>query len=181
MRPTPTTPTVTPNVLSVRMPQKSLYVVKGKKVKMPVAAYTEKNEKVALKWESTNKSKATVTQKGYIKGIKPGSVKIIAKASNGKKATLKVFVVKKAKMVKNIVFAKKTTKAMKNKTVKFLNAFIRPKNATGKRGAVFNWKSSNRKIARVDAVGRITALKKGKCKITVTVGGRKKTFVLRVK
>ena len=171
----------TPEVLSVEMPQKNLYIVKGKSVKIPAIAYTKFGEKVALLWKSNETSIATVTQKGDVKGVKPGSTSVTATAPNGKKATLKVFVIKKAKKVKKITVAKKSMSAMKIGKSKFLIATLKPKNATGKTGAVYKWSSKNKKIAKIDAAGKITALKKGKSKITVTVGGKKKSFTLTIK
>ena len=167
-------------VLSVKMPQKKLYIKKGKKVKVPAIAYTAKGEKVTLKWKSKKTSIVKVTQKGVVTGVKPGKPTVTVTAL-GKKATLTVFVLKKAIKVKNVTIAKKTKQALKVKKSKFLTAVIKPKNATGKTGAVYKWKSGNKKIAKIDAVGKITALKKGNCKITVTVGGKKKTFTLKIK
>jgi len=116
-----------------------------------------------------------------VQGVKPGSTTVTATAPNGKKATLKVVVLKKAKKVKKIVISKKTKKAMKAGKSKFLTAAVKPKNATGKTGAVYKWKSGKKKVAKIDAAGKITALKKGKCKITVTVGGKKKSFNITIK
>jgi len=169
-----------PNVLSIKLPQKNLYIKKGKKVKMPAVAYTQKGEKVTLKWKSKKTSVVKVTQKGVVKGVKKGKATITVTAY-GKMAQLKVFVVKKAIKVKKVVISKKIKKAMKVGKSKFLTAAVKPKKATGKTGAVYKWKSGNKKIVKVDAVGKITAVKKGKCKITVTVGGKKKSFAIEVK
>lgn len=59
-----------------------------------------------------------------------------------------------------------------------LKAKLKPSNAKTK----LTWKSSNRKVARVDSAGKVTALKKGKATITVrTANGKKATCVVTVK
>lgn len=58
----------------------------------------------------------------------------------------------------------KITLAKKGKTCK-LKATVAPKDATDIK---VTWKSSNKKVAKVNKSGKVTAVKKGKCKITCT-------------
>ena len=53
-----------------------------------------------------------------------------------------------------------------------------PSTATG---VLVKWKSSDSKIAKIDAAGKITALRKGTVKITATVGKKTKTMTITVK
>ena len=53
-----------------------------------------------------------------------------------------------------------------------LKASVKPKQSTD----FLTWSSSNKKIAKVDKYGQVTALKKGKIKITVKASSRKKAF-----
>ena len=54
---------------------------------------------------------------------------------------------------------------------------IKPSNYTAKA----KYTTSNKKIVKVDSKGKITAVKKGKAKITVTVGKKKVVCVVTVK
>ena len=72
---------------------------------------------------------------------------------------------------------KKKATINKGKTLK-LKAVMTPKNSTD----TLTWKSSNKKVAKVDKNGKVTALKKGTAKITVkTTSGKKATCKITVK
>ena len=73
--------------------------------------------------------------------------------------------------VKSVKVNKKKI-SLKVKKSKKLKVVFNPKAPTNKK---VNWKSSNKKIAKVNSNGKVTALKPGKTKITVTsVDGKKK-------
>ncbi|MEY8234820.1 Ig-like domain-containing protein [Lachnospiraceae bacterium 66-29] len=59
-----------------------------------------------------------------------------------------------------------------------LKATMSPKNSTD----MLTWKTSNKKIAKVDQFGKVTAVKKGRAVITVrTSSGKKATCKVTVK
>ena len=72
---------------------KSKTVKVGKKLTLS-AVLTPADAKTALTWSSSDKKIATVSKKGVVKGVKPGTVTITVKAANGKKATIKLTVKK---------------------------------------------------------------------------------------
>ena len=136
---------------------------------------TVKPKKAKVTYKINKKKIASVSKKGLVKAKKPGKAKITVKSGN-KKVVVKV-VVKKIK--------KKVTKvtAPKNVTVKVgakqkIKTSVKPKKATLKK---LTFKSSAKKIAKVNAKGVITGVKAGKAKITVkAVDGSKKKATVSV-
>lgn len=129
-------------------------------------------------WVSSNKKIVTVSGKPngtcIIKaGKKTGSAKITITMRSNLKKTISVKVQKKAvacTFIKNV--PKKLT--LKRKRSYQLKPVINPITCTYKA----KYKTSNKKIVKVTSKGKITAVKKGKAKITVMVG--KKKFVCMV-
>ena len=136
---------------------------------------TVKPKKAKVTYKINKKKIASVSKQGVVKAKKPGKAKITVK-SGSKKVVVKV-VVKKIK--------KKVTKvtAPKNVTVKVgakqkIKTSVKPKKATLKK---LTFKSSAKKIAKVNAKGVITGVKAGKAKITVkAVDGSKKKATVSV-
>lgn len=129
-----------------------------------------------ITWKTSNKKVVTVTAKGKIKGVKAGTATITATASNGKKATCKVTVVKSSKKSTSIKLSKKTLTVNKG-AYKQLKATI-TKNSTDK----ITWSSSNKKVATVDKNGVVVGVKKGTATITAkTSSGKKATCKVTVK
>lgn len=129
-------------------------------------------------WVSSNKKIVTVSGKPngtcIIKaGKKTGSAKITITMRSNLKKTIGVKVQKKAVVctfIKNV--PKKLT--LKRKRSYQLKPVINPITCTYKA----KYKTSNKKIVKVTSKGKITAVKKGKAKITVMVG--KKKFICMV-
>ncbi len=129
---------------------------KGKKV------VTLKNGKVTANKKKTGTAKITVTSK-----------------SNKKiKATITITVKKQPKSIKlgKIKGLKKNTVMLKKNKTCQIKVTMTPKNA----GSLLTYKTSSKKIATVDADGKVKAIKKGTAKITITTGNKKKV-VLTVK
>ena len=124
-------------------------------------------------WVSSNKKIVTVSGKPngtcIIKaGKKTGSAKITITMRSNLKKTIGVKVQKKAvacTSIKNV--PKKLT--LKRKRSYQLKPVINPITCTYKA----KYKTSNKKIVKVTSKGKITAVKKGKAKITVMVGKKK--------
>ncbi|MFG6384679.1 MAG: Ig-like domain-containing protein, partial [Lachnospiraceae bacterium] len=94
-----------------------------------------------------------------------------------KKKTVKVHVVSKKKKAKKVTLNKKSVTIKKGETLT-LKATVTPKQSTD----FLTWSSSNKKIVKVDKYGQVTALKKGKTKITVkTSSGKKASCSITVK
>lgn len=129
-------------------------------------------------WTSSNKKIVTVTgnQNGTCKikaGSKTGKATITLKLASGLTKQIKVSVQKKAVTCSKIKNVPKTIKLKKKQTYQ-LKPMIEPITCTDKA----KYKSSNKKTAKVTKSGKITAVKKGKTKVTVVVD--KKKFVCTV-
>jgi uncharacterized protein YjdB len=175
--------TIAKPVTNIRTPLKTLYLKKGTTLTPPVCAdsvnpVTKKASTTAkLTWESSKPKVATVNAKGKIKAKKTGTVKITATALNGKKLTINVKVVKKAVKLKKLTL-KKPPKTMKAGKTAILKLKVTSAKATNLR---VKFSSSNKKVLTVDKAGKLTALKKGKAKITVKIGNKKYTRTISVK
>ena len=129
-------------------------------------------------WTSSNKKIVTVTgnQNGTCKikaGSKTGKATITIKLAGGLTKQIKVTVQKKAVTCSKIKNVPKTINLKKKQTYQ-LKPMIEPITCTDKA----KYKSSNKKTAKVTKSGKITAVKKGKTKVTVVVD--KKKFVCTV-
>lgn len=160
---------------------KTLYVAKGKKVKITATVKVTPNKTANKKvtYKSANKKIATVSSKGYVKGVKAGTTKVTvtSKKNSKKKATIKV-VVKKAAVKKVTLNAKTATLAVGGK--KTLKATISPTKNVSKKVA---WSTSNKKIATVSSKGVVKGVKEGKATITAKAAdgsGKKATCKVTV-
>ena len=153
----------------------SAYVAKGKKITL-TATVLPAGASQKVKWKTSDKKIATVTSKGVVKGIKAGTVKITAvSAKNSKvKKTFTVTVTPKPVKKVKITAPTKELDLAGTKTVT-LKAKASPSNAAQS----FEWKSSDPKVAAVNAKGKVTAKGVGKAKITATAtdGSKKKATV----
>ncbi len=154
--------------ISAKAAKSSIYVGSTTSVKATV-----KYGKGTTTFSSSNKSIATVTSKGVVKGVKAGTVKITAK-NNGKSATATIKVVNKK--ANTLSVKGKTIKAnsKKNTTFAKTKAFT-IKNAKGT--VTFKKASGDKKVSINAKTGKIT-VKKGlkknktyKVKFKVTAAG----------
>lgn len=121
-----------------------------------------------LSYKSSNKKVVTVSSKGKLTAKKVGSATITVTAKSGSLKTtkkIKVTVVKatKFKVVKKVTATVGRKTLTVGQTTK-MTPKLTPTNASNKN---VTFKSSNTKIATVDAYGKIVAKKAGKVKITV--------------
>jgi uncharacterized repeat protein (TIGR02543 family) len=190
-------PAVKAQVKSFGVTQKTIYVKRGKKVKLPLIAYTTAAGKQVVTWKASKNKVATVKKGKKIgtinlsgnknakltirAGKKLGTSKITLTAANGKKLVIKVKVVKQLKKV--AASSVKIGKLSKKKALRLKVGQVKKLTAkfTKKATAIATWKSSKPKVVKIDAAGRITVLKKGTAKITLKVGGKKKTLKVRVR
>ena len=98
----------TSHAASIKLNKKTVYLAKGKTVKLKV-----KGTKAKVKWKSSNKKIATVSKSGKVKGKKTGKCTITAKVK-GKKLKCKVYVETPAKnnarKLRNLILKKKGQK-----------------------------------------------------------------------
>ncbi len=115
------------------------------------------NKKVT--WSSSNKSVATVSTSGKVKGIKGGTSMITCVSKDGGyTASCFVSVVEKVTSVKLNHTSYKLTVG---KNIQ-LKATVSSNGATNK---IVKWTSSNKKVATVNSRGKVTAKKLGTCTI----------------
>lgn len=153
---------------SFALNKKALSIYAGKNYQLKIA-YKPQRVKLSytdVKWSSSNKSIASVNNKGYIHAYKKGTVYISAKA--GKKivkckVTVKPAIVKVQKITLSDISLKMTVGDRKQLKVK-----ITPQNATNK--TVF-WSSSDKSIVNVTKNGYVNALSEGTAYIEVKVDG----------
>ena len=148
----------------------------------PTVSPSDAHDKGVI-WSSSDESVASVNSSGVVTGITEGSATIIATAKTNlnvsasckitvtpaKDTTVRVTKVKLNKTKATLVKGQKLT----------LKPTISPSKATNKK---LTWSSSNKKVAKVDAKGVVTAIGKGTATITVKTkdGGKKATCKITV-
>ena len=158
----------------VTLNTKQIYMVKGKSVNVK-ATVTPSDTTDRTSWSTSNKKVATV-KNGKISAKQTGKATVTVKAGS-KKATVKVNVVSKAKKATKVTLNKKKATLKVKKTLS-LKTTLKPSSSTD----TLKWTSSNKKVAKVDKFGTVTAVKKGKATITVkTSSGKKATCKITVK
>lgn len=150
----------------INAPSKKLAA--GKKVQLAVAISPSNAANTDVTWKTSNSKYATVSKKGKLTLKKAGIGKTVtitatAKDDSGKKASIKIKIMKGAVKSIKITAPKKTLKAGKTMTLK------KTIKTTGKNvNKTLTWKSSNTKYATVNKKGKVTAKKAGRGK-TVTI------------
>lgn len=125
-------------------------------------------------WTTSDSSVATINAAGQITARKTGTALITAKTTDGGfKATCTVTVVQYATSIK-LDYTSVSLNAGKTKT---LTAKIRPGSVTDK---TVKWSSTNKKVAKVNKNGKITAVGAGSAVIKCKSGDGKALAVCRV-
>jgi uncharacterized protein YjdB len=174
--------TVKPRLVSsVKLNKTSLTLKKGQSATLKATVSPSNAAKKTVKWTTSNKSIATVSAKGVVKGVKAGSATVKATAQDGSKKSAQC----KVKVTQPVT---KVTIKLKNKTVKTatvkvkktitLKATVSPSNATKK---TVKWTTSSKKIATVSSKGVVKGVKAGKATIKATAqDGSKKAASVKV-
>lgn len=139
----------------VKINKKTATINVGKTVQLKITGTKSK-----VKWSTSNKKIATVTQKGKVTGKKAGKATITAKVGKKKykcTVTVKIPVIK----VRDVEMSLQTVEVLVGEKYQ-LEAKISPKNATNKK---VTWLSSNTDVATVDQNGNVQAIKKGYTRI----------------
>ncbi|QXE17561.1 Ig-like domain-containing protein [Clostridium sp. 001] len=118
-----------------------------------------------ITWGSTDTSVVTVSDKGEVTGVKPGTAYVYAKASDSTYSGLCSVTVTQGTLVTKVtkIDLDKTSASLKEGDTLQLTPTITPKDATNQK---VNWTSSDTSIATVDANGKVTAVKAGTADIT---------------
>jgi hypothetical protein len=174
--------------------QKTIYVKRGKTVKLPFVVYTAEDGTRDVSWSTSDKKISTVKKgKGsgkitvtgnrtekltVIAGKKLGKSKITL-SSGEKKTVLTVNVVSKAKAVRAIKIKglpglPKARYIYAGKSLKLKPSFT--KGAT----VIATWKSSKPEVAEVDAAGKLTTHSRGWVAITLKAGNKDKKVKIKV-
>ena len=114
-----------------------------------------------VKWSSSNKKVATVSQKGLVTAVAAGTAKITVKSTDG--GFKKTCVITVHVTPKSITLNRNSATLSTGKKLR-LTASIAPSDAT----KTVVWTSSNPKVAAVSTKGIVTARKGGKTTITAT-------------
>lgn len=153
--------TVVEAVTSVKLNHTSYKLVKGKSVtlKATVDSNTATNSKV--KWTTSNKKIATVSQSGKVTGKNIGTctIKVTAKDGSKRSASCKIRVIRVAK---GLEINKTYIRVMEGTRAKLKTKF-RPANASIKS---LKWETSDAAIATITSKGIITGVTPGMCTVT---------------
>ena len=117
---------------------------------------------------SSNPSVATVSASGLVTAKAKGETKITATAKDGSGEYAYCYVTVTGSVKPSGISLDQTSAKVKKGKTLTLKATVTPGNATNKK---VTWKSSNTKIATVDAKGVVTAKAPGKVTITATAAG----------
>ena len=127
----------------------------------------------ALTWKSSKARYATVDGSGLVTGMAAGTAKITVTTSNRKKATVTVKVLDPYAPA-SVALAEVGPLTLHVGESLTLNPVLTP--ATAK--TTFTWTSSKKARVAVDGSGTITALRKGKVKITVKTANKKRASIV---
>ena len=161
------TPSIKLNVSSLRLRVKQKYTVK-------VTGLAKGDSVVA--WSTGNKKIARVSQKGVVTGKARGNTIITIRLASGYTKKIRVYVQKG--LVKTTALKISNTRlTLKKGRSHTLRTTVAPVTSQEK----VTFKSSNSKVVSVNAKGKIYAKKKGKARITVRSGKKRRVCVVTVK
>jgi len=150
--------TCTVTVGNVKLNKSEVALEKGKTVTLKATVTPSSLTDKSVKWKSSDKSVATVSSSGKVKGIKYGTATITCTSkATGLKTTCKVTV--------GHVKLDKTEASVKTGKTVTLKATVYPTSLSDKS---VTWKSSNTKVATVTSGGKVKGVKAGTVTITCT-------------
>ena len=178
----PVNPSGTASVTGVSLNERAISLEIGKCFQLTATVSPADAKDKTVTWSSSAPGVAEVSDEGLVLAVGPGSAVITVTTNDGKKvAKCTVYVKAKAIALKAMKIPQKAVVNLaKGKTLQ-VKPRLTPKSATGTKGIIPKFKSSNKAVAVIDPVGVITALKPGKVTITVKASKIRKTFVLNVK
>ena len=175
----PVTPSVV-HVTGVTLNVQNVSLAVGAKETLKVNVTPEDATNKRVSWSSSKTEVASVDAQGIVTAHKAGETVVTVKTEDGgKTATCKV-TVKDGKVAVTGVKLDKTAHTLTVGGTVTLVATVTPEGATNKK---VTWKSDKTNIATVDGNGKVTAVKEGEAKITVTTedGNKTATCTITVK
>ena len=175
----PVTPSVV-HVTGVTLNVQNVSLAIGAKETLKVNVTPEDATNKRVSWSSSKTEVASVDAQGIVTAHKAGETVVTVKTEDGgKTATCKV-TVKDGKVAVTGVKLDKTAHTLTVGGTVTLVATVTPEGATNKK---VTWKSDKTDIATVDGNGKVTAVKEGEAKITVTTedGNKTATCTITVK
>ena len=154
-------------------------ITEGEDFTISATVLPDDAENKSISWSSSDAKVAEVNNSGKVIGIKPGTAIITVKTADGDKtATTNVTIEKKIINVESIEVSPVDVQLIVGESVE-LTATVLPDDADDKS---ITWSSGDKSIAEVDANGKVTAMKHGTTKITVTTtdGGKKTEATINV-
>lgn len=152
--------TVQQDIEQIILSDTELYVGKGKTKKINYTLVPETATKKKLIWKSSNEGIAIVDADGNVHGVNLGTTTITATSQDdGKvKVTCKVTVINEAQTV---TLNQTIIRIMEGEKYD-LTATISPAGASVQK---ITWSTSDAAVARVDSMGRVTAVREGECTV----------------
>ena len=168
---------ITRPITSVSLNKPQLSLTEGGSSTLTAAIMpTDTTENKTVRWSSSNTKVATVSG-GKVTAVAAGEATITVKTVNGKSASCKVTVTKKAKPITSVSLNKSQLTLTEGGS-STLTATIAPTDTT--QSKTLSWSSSNTKVAKVSG-GKVTAVTAGKATITVkTVNGKSASCIVTV-
>lgn len=161
--------------VSVKKPSLSLKSKTTIYLKNPVSLNAKAAPGTTIQYKSSKPSVVSVNSKGVVTGKKTGTATITAKA-HGVTKKCKVTVRKPTITVSSSSY---TTIGSTQTAVLFAGSTVQM-NAASKPAVTVKWKTSNKKVARVDKNGKVAGVKAGTATITAYIPGAKATYAVKV-
>ena len=152
-------PAVQINKINLSLDKTTINKNESEKLKIEILPEEAKDQKITF--SSSNSNIISVDQSGNIFGVSSGEATITATAENGVKGSITLNVYSKVEEIKLDI----ENLTLQEGESYNLKATIYPEDATNKN---ITFDSENNDIATVNQSGKITAIKEGKTKITVT-------------
>lgn len=156
---------------SLQLPSQATFYIKN-----PQKLEATVSPKGTIKWKSSNTKIAKVNQKGVVTGLRKGTVTIRATA-HGVTKKCKVTIQEPSITVSGYNSANFFSRDAY--TVLYAGSTI-PLTAVATPAVTVKWKSSNKKVAKVDAKGNVKAVAPGEATITASIGGAKAKWLVKV-
>lgn len=163
-----------PYVKSLKLSKTHLTMVTGTRFDLDYTPTPRQAQsRIQITWTSSNPEVVTVDETGELHALSAGSSVITLRCQDGPSARCRVTV--KGPQPEAVQLSQQSGSLLPGQALT-LSARVLPASASQK----VRWSSSNRRVAKVDQLGRITALKPGSCRITAKAGTRRAVFALKV-
>ncbi|RRD63122.1 Ig-like domain-containing protein [Tannerella forsythia] len=163
-------------VKSVSLDVNSLTLEKGDKKKLTATVLPSEADNKGITWHSSEQKVATVNEQGLVTAVAKGQTKITVKTDDGGFTAICEVTVTDPFAVTGVTLDE-TELILSQGQTKKLTATVTPPEAKNKN---VTWRSSSKAIATVNDQGLVTAVAKGKTKITVKTDDGEFTAICEV-